>query len=110
MELHEPLPFSETVLHLARQAEADVSGQFSAIDAVAEYNTRKVLAAFQNHRVQESYFAGTTGYGYDDQGREMLEKIYAEIFGAEDALVRIQFVNGTHAIASALYGLSLIHI
>ncbi len=104
MNFDAPLPFSQRVLELSRQAQRDIAGQFASIDAIAEYNTRKVLSAFQNHRVAESYFAGTTGYGYDDQGRDELEKIYAEIFGAEDALVRLQFVNGTHAIASTLYG------
>lgn len=99
-----PLGLSQRVLEMARQAEADIRGQFAHIDAVAEYNSQKVLAAFQNHRVAEAHFAGTTGYGYNDLGRDTLDQIYAEIFGAEDALVRIQFVNGTHAIASALYG------
>ena len=99
-----PLGLSQRVLDMARQAEADIRGQFAHIDAVAEYNSQKVLAAFQNHRVAEAHFAGTTGYGYDDLGRDTLDQIYAEIFGTEDALVRIQFVNGTHAIASALYG------
>lgn len=98
------LQFSEQVLSLAREAQNAVYDQFARIDAIAEENTRKVLAAFQNHRVAESYFAGTTGYGYDDQGRDELDKIYAEIFGTEDALVRIQFVNGTHAITCALFG------
>lgn len=104
MNFDAPLPFSRRVLELSEQAQQDIAGQFASIDAIAEYNTRKVLSAFQNHRVAEGYFAGTTGYGYDDQGRDELEKIYAEIFGAEDALVRLQFVNGTHAIASTLYG------
>lgn len=90
-------------MELAAQAQRDAAEQFVHIDAVAEVNTRKVLAAFQRHQVQEGYFAGTTGYGYDDTGRDKLEEIYADIFGAEDALVRLQFVNGTHAIAAALY-------
>ena len=98
------LQFSEKVSALAKQAQIDVMDQFARIDAIAEFNTRKVLAAFQKHQVQEGYFAGTTGYGYDDVGRDKLDAIYAEIFGTEDALVRLQFVNGTHAIASALYG------
>ena len=99
-----PLGLSQRVLEMAQQAEADIRGQFAHIDAVAEYNSQKVLAAFQKHRVAEAHFAGTTGYGYDDLGRDTLDQIYAEIFGTEDALVRIQFVNGTHAIAAALYG------
>lgn len=95
---------SEKVRQLGAQAQADLQDQFSRIDAIAEANTQKVLAAFQKHRVAESYFAGTTGYGYDDIGRDKLEEIYADIFGTEDALVRINFVNGTHTIACALYG------
>ena len=95
---------SERARLLGAQAQADLQEQFSRIDAIAEFNTQKVLAAFQKHRVAESYFAGTTGYGYDDIGRDKLEEIYAEIFGTEDALVRINFVNGTHTIACALYG------
>ncbi|MCD8334572.1 MAG: methionine gamma-lyase family protein [Clostridiales bacterium] len=104
MNNENPLGISDRVRDLARQAQQDVSVQFAHIDDIAEYNTQKVLSAFQTHRVAESYFAGTTGYGYDDQGRDELDKIYADIFGTEDALVRIQFVNGTHAIAAALYG------
>lgn len=103
-ENRNPLGLSQRVLELACQAEADIQGQFAHIDAIAEYNSQKVLAAFQKHRVAEAHFAGTTGYGYDDLGRDTLDQIYAEMFGTEDALVRIQFVNGTHAIASALYG------
>lgn len=104
MNMTNPLGISPRVLALAEQAEGEIAPQFAQIDAVAEYNSQKVLAAFQKHRVAEPFFAGTTGYGYDDQGRDALDAIYADIFGAEDALVRIQFVNGTHAIASALYG------
>ena len=63
-----------------------------------------MLSAFQKHRVAEGYFAGTTGYGYDDLGRDQLDQIYADLFGTEAALVRIQFVNGTHAITCALFG------
>ena len=99
-----PLQISEQVLALAGQAEQGLSGQFARIDAIAQANSRRVLAAFQKHRVAEGCFAGTTGYGYDDLGRDKLDEIYAELFGTEDALVRIQFVNGTHAIACALFG------
>ena len=99
-----PLQISERVRSLGVQAEAALGEQFARIDAIAAENTEKVLAAFQKHKVAEVHFQGTTGYGYDDLGREVLGKIYADIFGTEDALVRISFVNGTHAIASALYG------
>jgi cystathionine beta-lyase family protein involved in aluminum resistance len=98
------LQISDRVRALAEQAQREVSQQFARIDAIAETNTHKVLAAFQKHRVAESYFAGTTGYGYDDLGRDKLDLIYADLFGTEDALVRIGFVNGTHAISAALFG------
>ena len=98
------LQISERVSTLARQAEEGLGPQFARIDAIAQTNSRRVLAAFQKHRVAEAYFAGTTGYGYDDLGRDKLDEIYADLFGTEDALVRLQFVNGTHAIACALFG------
>ncbi len=98
------LQLSDKILALSARAQADLTEQFARIDAIAEENTRKVLSAFQNHWVSEAHFAGTTGYGYDDLGRDTLDKIYAEIFGTESALVRIQFVNGTHAITCALFG------
>ena len=98
------LQISERVHALARQAEQGLEEQFARIDAVAQFHIQRVLAAFQKHRVAESCFAGTTGYGYDDLGRDKLDEIYADLFGTEDALVRIQFVNGTHAISCALFG------
>ena len=102
--MSDTLQMSERVELLSVQAERGLESQFSHIDAVSQANTRRVLAAFQKHRVAESYFAGTTGYGYDDLGRDKLDEIYAELFGTEDALVRLQFVNGTHAITCALFG------
>ena len=95
---------SEKLWAIGREAEEDLAEQFRRVDAIAMKNTQKVLAAFQKHRVAEGDFVGTTGYGYDDIGRDKLERIYADIFGTEDALVRLQFVNGTHAITSALFG------
>ena len=88
---------------LARRAEERISPRFREIDAIALENTQKVLDAFAEERVQAGDFAGTTGYGYDDTGRDKLERIYALVFGAEKALVRTQFVNGTHAIACAMF-------
>ena len=99
-----PLQISARVRAIGEQAQAAVAEQFARIDSIAEQNTEKVLAAFQRHKVAEAHLQGTTGYGYDDLGREVLGEIYADIFGTEDAMVRINFVNGTHAIASALYG------
>ncbi len=98
------LTISERVLELGVQAQKALSTQFERIDATAEANTRKVLGAFQAHRVAEHYFYGTTGYGYNDEGRDQLDAIYADIFGTQDAMVRIGFANGTHAIGAALFG------
>ena len=78
--------------------------QFDNIQKIAEENSARVLRAFSEHRVSDTMFAGTTGYGYDDQGRDTLDRIYADVFGAEDAICRIQFVNGTHALFCALFG------
>ena len=99
-----PLQISNHIKQLGLQARQELSEQFARIDAIAEENSQRVLEAFQDHRVAEAYFSGTTGYGYDDQGRDKLDEIYAQIFGTEAALVRIQFVNGTHAITCALFG------
>lgn len=98
------LQLEDRVKELGKQAQLQLTEEFARIDAIAEENAARVLAAFQKHRVADGYFAGTTGYGYDDMGRDKLDEIYADLFGAEAALVRIQFVNGTHAIASALFG------
>jgi len=94
------------VYRLAAQAQASLRGRFDEIDSVAEENTRRVMQAFQDQRVSEACFAGTTGYGYDDLGRETIDRIYAQIFGTEAALVRAQFVNGTHALAAGLFSLA----
>ena len=97
------LNISPEIRQLGQQAEEAVRPMFARIDAISEHNTEKVLAAFAKNRVAEAMFAGTTGYGYDDLGRETLDKIYADIFGTEAALVRIGFVNGTHALCCAMY-------
>lgn len=93
------------VYGMAERAQERIKGRFKDIDAVAEVNTRRVMEAFQDNRVAEACFAGTTGYGYDDLGRETLDKIYAQLFGTEAALVRIGFVNGTHALCAAMFAL-----
>lgn len=93
------------VYELADKAQARIRPVFEEIDRVAEINTRRVMQAFQDNKVSEACFAGTTGYGYDDLGRETLDNIYAQIFGAEAALVRINFVNGTHALTTAMFSL-----
>ncbi|MDR3207986.1 MAG: methionine gamma-lyase family protein [Oscillospiraceae bacterium] len=89
---------------MAADTEAALAGRFADFSRVARGNTERVLGAFKRHRVSDAHFAGTTGYGYNDAGRETLDAVYAEVMGTEDALVRLQFVNGTHAIACALFG------
>lgn len=93
------------VFVLAEQVEAQLADKFRQIDKIAAKNTQKVMAAFQDNRVSEACFAGTTGYGYDDLGREVLDKVYAQVFRTESALVRIGFVNGTHALSAALFAM-----
>jgi cystathionine gamma-lyase len=91
-------------LEQLRQAEQALLEIFSGIDAQVKHNLKRVLDAFRNHRVGAHHFAGVSGYGHDDLGRETLDKVFAEVMGAEAAAVRVQFVSGTHAIACALYG------
>jgi cystathionine beta-lyase family protein involved in aluminum resistance len=95
---------SPEIRRLSEQALQDVEPAFRALESTARLNTEKVLAAFQKHRVSDACFSGTTGYGYNDKGRDTLDLIYADVFGAESALVRTGFVNGTHAITAALFG------
>ena len=94
------------VYQLAEDAEALLRPEFDRIDRIARENTEKVMSAFQECRVSDACFAGTTGYGYDDLGRETLDKLYARIFRTEAALVRTGFVNGTHALTAALFSLA----
>jgi cystathionine beta-lyase family protein involved in aluminum resistance len=92
------------LLVLADKAEKLCENAFKRFDEVARHNSEKVLRAFINHRVCEHHLRGSNGYGYGDEGRDTLDKIYAEVFGAESALVRHNFINGTHAITTALFG------
>lgn len=89
---------------LINESEIQLQKVFNEIEDVAQYNTAKVMNAFWKHKISETHFIKSTGYGYDDLGRDTIEKVYADIFNAEDALVRIQFVNGTHALSTALFG------
>ncbi|MCM0589596.1 MAG: methionine gamma-lyase family protein [Gloeotrichia echinulata CP02] len=91
-------------LEQLRQAEQALLEIFSGIDAQVKHNLQRVLNAFRDHRVGAHHFAGVSGYGHDDLGRETLDKVFAQVMGAEAAAVRVQFVSGTHAIACALFG------
>ena len=94
-----------TIQELIARAEDGLKEQFQRIDAMEELGTARVLAAFQKEQVAYRHFAPTTGYGYDDVGRDTLERIFAELFGTEAAIVRPQIASGTHAIALCLFGL-----
>ena len=103
--LCQQLKIDEDIVDLVEKAEADLSGEFSKIDDICEYNQYKVLKAFQDNRISDMHFGWNTGYGYDDPGRTALEKVYASVFKADAAIVRTQIVNGTHALASVYLGL-----
>ena len=96
---------SETVKQLANAAETDCKAVFERIEAIKEHNQQKVLSAFINNSISESHFVPTSGYGYGDRGRDATDAVFAEVFGAEDALVRHNFVSGTHALTVALFGI-----
>ena len=97
--------FDKRLLSLSEQASKDLSDVFSRVDEIASKNTERVLAAFSEHRVSDSLFKYTSGYGYDDRGRDTLDEIWADVFGCEDAMVRHNIVNGTSAISTGLFGL-----
>ncbi|MCI6731614.1 MAG: methionine gamma-lyase family protein [Lachnospiraceae bacterium] len=101
-KIYHEMGLSDEVLKLGEEAENALSERFAEIDAVAEYNQMKVLHAMQECRVAEQHFATSTGYGYNDDGRDTLEKVYARTFHTEDALVRAQITCGTHALHLAL--------
>ncbi|MBQ8377915.1 MAG: methionine gamma-lyase family protein [Oscillospiraceae bacterium] len=94
----------EKLLEIAEKAEEMCKKQFSQIEKISFINGQKVLKAFIDNRVSESCLKGTTGYGYGDLGRDTIDKVFAQAFGGEDAVVRHTFVNGTHALSTALFG------
>ncbi|MBS6462984.1 MAG: methionine gamma-lyase family protein [Ruminococcus sp.] len=99
------MQFSDRIIKLTAEAERELRPQFDEFDRIAYVNTARVLEAFSAHRVSEAMFAPSTGYGYGDIGRDALDAIYADVFGAEAAFVRHNIVNGTQAIAIGLFGL-----
>lgn len=101
-EMYEEFGIEKEVLAFGEQILAGLKERFDEIDKVAEYNQLKVLKAMQEHQVSEACLLGTTGYGYNDLGRDTLEKVYASVFHTQDALVRPQITCGTHALALAL--------
>ena len=94
---------SDKTLKLVSEAEESIKEQFKHIENICEINQLRVMKAFADNRVSDSHFVATTGYGYDDLGRDTLDRVYADIMGAEDALVRHNFISGTHTISTALF-------
>ncbi|MDQ0337375.1 cystathionine beta-lyase family protein involved in aluminum resistance [Caldalkalibacillus uzonensis] len=105
MNLYEQLSYGKQLQPYVEQAEAKIRPVLDQIRRTVELNQWKVLHAFRDHEVGDHHFAPSTGYGYDDMGREILEKVYATIFHTEAAIVRPQLISGTHAIATCLFGL-----
>lgn len=103
MNINKLFNISDRLNEISESCELKLKDKFKEYENMSYINQGKVLKAFQNNRVSTMHFGSTTGYGYGDIGRELIEKIYAEIFGAEDALVRVQFVSGTHAISTSLF-------
>ena len=99
------MEFSQKLLALTAEAERALAERFAEIDRVAFENTKKIMDAFRDHRVSEAMFNATSGYGYDDRGRDTLDAIWADVMGAESAFVRHSIVNGTQAITIGLFGL-----
>ncbi|MBM7644437.1 cystathionine beta-lyase family protein involved in aluminum resistance [Scopulibacillus daqui] len=102
--MYEQLKHGAKLQEIAEQIEEQIQPVFRKIDRITETNQFKVLKSFQKHQVSDAHFHGTTGYGYDDFGRDTIEAIYADVFGAEAGLVRPQLISGTHAITTALFG------
>jgi len=99
----EQLGISEETIKLIEETEEELKPVYEQIDKNCNYNSTKVLGAFQKYNAQEGFFNSTTGYGYNDFGRDNIEKIFAEVLDAEDAIVRSQFISGTHALTVALF-------
>lgn len=96
--------FDSNIVELQHQVERQIEGQLQQVDRIVDHNQWKVIDAFQRRKVSDFHFAGSTGYAYNDRGREVLDEVYADVFGAEAALVRPHFASGTHTISTALFG------
>ena len=103
--MYQYLTHGEVLKTIATEVEAMIAPLHKQVEERIEENQFRVLRSFQAHRVSDSHFIPTTGYGYDDSGRDTLESIYADVFGGEAGLVRPQIISGTHAISTALFGI-----
>ena len=103
--MYEKFGIQDKIINLANEVEEELKPEFEKVDKIKEENSLKVLMAFQKYNLSDMHFGMTTGYGYGDVGRDTIEKIFAEVLGAEDSLVRNQFISGTHALTVALFGM-----
>ncbi len=103
--MYEKFGISKEIIDLAENVEQEIKQEFEKVDKIKEENSLKVLMAFQKYNLSDMHFGSTTGYGYGDVGRDTIEKIFAEVLGAEDSVVRNQFISGTHALTVALFSM-----
>ena len=103
--MYKEFGIKDGIVELSKKVEKDLAPIFKNVEEVEEYNSLKVLSAFQKYNLSEMHFNGTTGYGYGDIGRDTIESIFADVFKAEDSLVRTQIISGTHAISTLLFGI-----
>ena len=103
--MYEKFGISKEIIDLAEEVEKEIKTEFEKVDKIKEENSLKVLMACQKYSLSDMHFGSTTGYGYGDVGRDIIEKIFADVLGAEDALVRNQFISGTHALTVALFAM-----
>ena len=103
--MYKEFGIKEEIIELSKKVENDLRPIFDETEQIAEYNSLKVLSAFQKYNLSEMHFNGTTGYGYGDIGRDTIENIFSDIFKAEDSLVRTQLISGTHALSTTLFGI-----
>ena len=101
--MYEKIGISNKIVELAKKTESEIQNEFKQVEEICEYNSLKVLKAFQKYNISDMHFNSTTGYGYGDVGRDTTEKVFAEVLGAEDCLVRNQFISGSHALTVALF-------
>ena len=103
--MYQEFGIKEEIIELSKKIEPELDVVFKKVDEIAEYNSLKVLSAFQKYNLSEMHFNGTTGYGYGDIGRDTIENIFTEIFKSEDSLVRTQLISGTHALSTAFFAI-----
>ena len=103
--MYNKLGIKKEIIDLSEKVEMELQEEYRKIDKIKEFNSIKVLKAMQNNKISDMHFGSTSGYGYGDIGRDTIEKVFAECLGAEDALVRNQFISGTHALTVALFGM-----